>query len=141
MAGDDAGRPAGELINGYTVAQMMSYYLVLTLVDAFTAVAEDDWQIAADIKDGQISQFLLKPIDYLRLSQSLHGRSGRLHDVCNAAGGGVHGISMGLGGGAGQWWRFGVCLTGDISGGITPIFYRLYGGLIGVLGAGCQSNT
>ena len=34
-------------------------------MDALTAVNEDDWQIAADIKDGNISQFLLKPVDYL----------------------------------------------------------------------------
>ena len=46
---------------------MISYYLLVTIVDALTAVNEDDWQIAADIKDGNISQFLLKPIDYLDL--------------------------------------------------------------------------
>src|SRR3954471_19652262 len=52
-------------VAGYTLAQMISYYLIVTIVDALTAVNEDDWQIAADIKDGNISQFLLKPIDYL----------------------------------------------------------------------------
>src|SRR3954463_15948429 len=52
-------------VAGYTIAQMISYYLVVTIVDALTAVTEDDWQIAADIKDGNISQFMLKPIDYL----------------------------------------------------------------------------
>ena len=40
-------------VAGYTLAQMTSYYLVITIVDAFTAVAEDDWQIAGDIKDGK----------------------------------------------------------------------------------------
>ena len=60
-------------IAGYSLAQMISYYLVVTLVDAFTAVAEDDWQIAADIRDGQISQFLLKPIDYLTYRFCLYG--------------------------------------------------------------------
>ena len=49
----------------YSLAEMISYYLLVTLVDALTAVNDDDWQIAADIKDGNISQFLLKPIDYL----------------------------------------------------------------------------
>src|SRR5882672_7487332 len=58
-----AGKETG--VAGYTLAQMISYYLVVTIVDALTAVNEDDWQIAADIKDGNISQFLLKPIDYL----------------------------------------------------------------------------
>lgn len=68
--------PEGD-IGGYTLAQMISYYLLVTLVDALTAVAEDDWQIAADIREGQISQFLLKPIDYLtyRLCLYLSGRT------------------------------------------------------------------
>src|SRR4030095_2422813 len=48
-----------DAIGGYTISQMISYYLILTIVDALTAVNEDDWQIAADIKDGNISQFLI----------------------------------------------------------------------------------
>ena len=61
-----AGKQDGSSVAGYTLAGMLSYYLLVTIVDALTAVTEDDWQIAADIKDGNISQFLLKPIDYLR---------------------------------------------------------------------------
>jgi ABC-2 type transport system permease protein len=67
---------AGD-IGGYSLGQMISYYLVLTIVDALTAVSEDDWQIAADIKDGNISQFLVKPIDYLTYRLCLFG-AGRL---------------------------------------------------------------
>lgn len=55
----------GGDVGGYSLAAMISYYLLVTVVDTLTAVNEDDWQIAADIKDGNISQFLLKPIDYL----------------------------------------------------------------------------
>ena len=51
-------------VAGYSLGAMISYYLLVTIVDTLTAVNEDDWQIAADIKDGNISQFLLKPIDY-----------------------------------------------------------------------------
>jgi len=71
-----AGNGAGTTVGTYTLAQMISYYLLTTVVDALTAVNEDDWQIAADIKDGNISQFLLKPIDYLwyRLCLFLSGR-------------------------------------------------------------------
>src|SRR5687768_16167496 len=58
-------RTEGPELAGYTLAQMISYYLVVTLVDALTAVAEDDWQIAADIREGTINQFIIKPIDYL----------------------------------------------------------------------------
>src|SRR6266581_2455828 len=71
-----AGKESGSEVAGYTLAQMISYYLLVTIVDALTAVNEDDWQIAADIKDGNISQFLLKPIDYLwfRLCLFVSGR-------------------------------------------------------------------
>jgi ABC-2 type transport system permease protein len=63
-------------VAGYTVSGMISYYLIVMIVNALTAVAEDDWQIAADIRDGGISQFLLKPIDYLayRLCLFFSGR-------------------------------------------------------------------
>ena len=71
-----AGKPGGT-VGTYELAQMVSYYLVITIVDALTAVTEDDWQIAADIKDGNISQFLLKPMDYLTYRLCLFG-AGRL---------------------------------------------------------------
>jgi len=71
-----ADKGASGTVGSYSLAQMISYYLLITVVDALTAVNEDDWQIATDIKDGNISQFLLKPIDYLwyRLCLFLSGR-------------------------------------------------------------------
>jgi ABC-2 type transport system permease protein len=72
-----AGKGGDEVaISSYTLSEMISYYLVAQIVDALTAVNEDDWQIAADIKDGLISQFLLKPVDYLwyRLCLFMAGR-------------------------------------------------------------------
>lgn len=71
------GKGGGEaLVGGFTLAEMISYYLVVQVVDAMTAVNEDDWVIASDIKDGLISQFLLKPVDYLwyRLCLFVSGR-------------------------------------------------------------------
>ena len=67
---------ADPSIAGYTLGGMISYYLLVTVVDALTGVTEDDWQIAADIKDGNINQFLLKPIDYMsyRLCLFFSGR-------------------------------------------------------------------
>lgn len=64
-------------VAGYSLAEMISYYLIVTIVDALTGVSDDDWQIASDIKDGNISQFLIKPIDYLTYRLCLFG-SGRL---------------------------------------------------------------
>src|SRR5436190_1345766 len=71
-----SGKGSGATVGPYSFAEMVSYYLLATIVDALTAVNEDDWQIAADIKDGNISQFLLKPIDYLwyRFCLFLSGR-------------------------------------------------------------------
>lgn len=72
-----AGKPGDDLVSRYSLAQMVSYYLILTLVDALTVVAEDDWQIAADIREGTISQFLVRPINYLGYRMTLYfaGRS------------------------------------------------------------------
>ncbi len=79
-----AGKGAGATVATFTLAQMTSYYLIVTLADALTAVNEDDWQIAADIKDGNISQFLLKPVDYLYFRFCLY-LSGRLTYITVAA--------------------------------------------------------
>lgn len=68
-----AGRNDASDVAGYSLAKMISYYLVIMVVDALTAVTDDDWQIAADIKDGNINQFLLKPIDYLTYRLCLFG--------------------------------------------------------------------
>jgi ABC-2 type transport system permease protein len=67
---------SGGTTSGFSEAQMMFYYLLVAVVDVLTAVNEDDWQIAADIREGNISQFLLKPVDYLwyRLSLFFSGR-------------------------------------------------------------------
>ena len=81
----------GTAIAGYTLAQMISYYLLVAVVDVLTAVNEDDWQIAADIREGNISQFLLKPMDYLwyRLCLFLSGRIA-FHGRGGCAAGNLH---------------------------------------------------
>jgi ABC-2 type transport system permease protein len=80
-----AGKSASDPnVAGYTLASMTSYYLLVTIVDALTAVTEDDWQIASDIREGAINQFLLKPIDYLAYRICLFG-AGRLIYVAIAA--------------------------------------------------------
>jgi len=79
-----AGNAGAGDHNGFTEAQMIFYYLLVAVVDVFTAVNEDDWQIAADIREGNISQFLLKPVDYLWYRLSLFV-SGRLAFIAMAA--------------------------------------------------------
>lgn len=78
------GKAEGATLGGWDFSQLVSYYLVVMIVDALTAVTEDDWQIASDIKDGRISQFLLKPVDYLTYRLCLFG-AGRLVYTLSAA--------------------------------------------------------
>jgi len=58
-------------IAGYAFPQMISYFLALVLLDSLASPTEDDFQIAGEIRDGLINQFLLKPIDYLGYRFSL----------------------------------------------------------------------
>jgi ABC-2 type transport system permease protein len=79
-----ATKDAGHQLSGYTQAQMIFYYMMVAIVDVMTAVNEDDWQIAADIREGNISQFLLKPVDYLwyRLCLFFSGRIAYISMAC-----------------------------------------------------------
>ena len=56
---------SNDVVGGYTVSQMVSYYLLVTIIDSLTSVTDDDWQIAADIKDGAVAQLLVRPINYI----------------------------------------------------------------------------
>lgn len=60
-----------EEVGGYAFKGMISYFLALVLLDALTSPTEDDFQIAGEIRDGLINQFLLKPLDYLTYRFSL----------------------------------------------------------------------
>ena len=55
---------SGE-IAGYNFSDMIFYFLVVLLVDNLITPTEDEWQIAAEIREGQISSLLLKPFDFL----------------------------------------------------------------------------
>ena len=120
------GKGAGGVLSGYTEAQMIFYYLLVAVVDVLTAVNEDDWQIAADIREGNISQFLLKPVDYLwyRLCLFFSGRIVFISMACV-----LFRLSGRLGGG---------CPVSDFTyvDSAAPIFHFLYNGDAGVLAAG-----
>src|SRR6185295_5206910 len=62
----------GGGLHGYDYGSMIYYYLLSNLVTP----TEDEWQIAADIREGQINSFLTKPMNYLgyRFSIFLSGR-------------------------------------------------------------------
>src|SRR5918912_1259402 len=66
----------GAGLNGYDYGSMIYYYLLTILVSNLVTPTEDEWQIAADIREGQINSFLTKPMNYLgyRFSIFLSGR-------------------------------------------------------------------
>lgn len=58
-------------IGPYDYSAMIWYFLLIILVDNLVTPTEDEWQIAADIREGQISAFLVKPLNYLAYRFSL----------------------------------------------------------------------
>src|ERR671935_2690082 len=66
----------GGSLHGYDYGSMIYYYLLALLVSNLVTPTEDEWQIAADIREGQINALLTKPMSYLayRFSIFLSGR-------------------------------------------------------------------
>ena len=69
-------REPGGGMHGYTYGSMIYYYLLTIVVSNLVTPTEDEWQIASDIREGQINSFLTKPVNYLayRFSIFLSGR-------------------------------------------------------------------
>src|SRR3981081_4731745 len=55
----------GGALHGYDYGSMIYYYLLMILVSNLVTPTEDEWQIAADIREGQINALLTKPMSYL----------------------------------------------------------------------------
>ena len=58
-------------VGGYDFASMVCYFLLTMLASNLVTPTEDEWQIAADIREGQINSLLVKPINYLGYRFSL----------------------------------------------------------------------
>jgi ABC-2 type transport system permease protein len=61
----------GANIAGYDYSSMIYYFLLTILVENLVTPTEDEWQIASDIRDGQMNAFLTKPMNYLGYRVSL----------------------------------------------------------------------
>ena len=61
-------RESGGGMRGYDYGSMIYYYLLTILVSNLVTPTEDEWQIAADIREGQINSFLTKPMSYLAIA-------------------------------------------------------------------------
>lgn len=54
-----------ETIGGYDFEAMVYYFLLTAFASNLITPTDDEWQIAADIRDGQINALLVKPVNYL----------------------------------------------------------------------------
>jgi ABC-2 type transport system permease protein len=61
----------GAGLHGYDYGSMIYYYLLMLLVSNLVTPTEDEFQIAADIREGQINSFLTKPMSYLGYRTSI----------------------------------------------------------------------
>jgi ABC-2 type transport system permease protein len=75
----------GSDVAGYDYHAMVWYFLLILLVDNLITPTEDEWQIAADIREGQINAFLVKPFDYLGYRFSLYASYRLLYTVMTLA--------------------------------------------------------
>jgi len=56
---------SGRPISGYDYPAMIFYFLLTIFLENLITPTEDEWQIAAEIRDGKISAYLTKPLNYL----------------------------------------------------------------------------
>jgi ABC-2 type transport system permease protein len=59
-------------IEGYDYRGMIFYFLVSVFIDNLITPTEDEWQIAGEIRDGRMSSFLTKPMNYLAYRFTLY---------------------------------------------------------------------
>jgi viologen exporter family transport system permease protein len=55
----------GSSINNFDFATVVFYFLLVLFLDNLIAPSDDEWQVATDIREGQMNGFLVKPINYL----------------------------------------------------------------------------
>ena len=62
----------GGAINGYEYSSMIFYFMLVVFVDNLITPTEDEWQIAGEIRDGRMSTYLIKPMNYLAYRFTLY---------------------------------------------------------------------
>src|SRR6516165_8510267 len=55
----------GSGIGNYDYSSVVFSFLLVLVLDSLITPGDDEWQVAADIRDGQMNAFLVKPMNYL----------------------------------------------------------------------------
>ena len=74
-------RARGQPIAGYDFGAMVFYFLLTLLASNLITPADDEWQIAADIREGQLNALLTKPVNYLGYRTSLFVGNRAIHSA------------------------------------------------------------
>lgn len=53
----------GKSINGYTIEQLIGYYLIVLMISMWMSAVSE--HVEEDIKDGNLSNYIIKPFDYM----------------------------------------------------------------------------
>lgn len=61
----------GQGINTFDYGSVVFYFLLVLFVQGLVTPTDDEWEVANDIREGQISAFIIKPIDYVLYRLSL----------------------------------------------------------------------
>ena len=64
-------RARNQPVAGYDFGSMVFYFLLTLLASNLITPADDEWQIAADIREGQLNALLIKPVNYLSYRTSI----------------------------------------------------------------------
>ncbi len=59
-------------IEGYDYQGMIFYFLITVFIDNLITPTEDEWQIAGEIREGRMSSYLTKPLNYLAYRFTLY---------------------------------------------------------------------
>ena len=68
-------------VGGFDFRMLVAYFLIVLFLDGLVTPKDDEFRVAADIREGQISAFLVKPINYLLYRFSLFTSSRLLFTV------------------------------------------------------------
>ena len=71
----------GGGINNFDYASVVYYFLLVLVLDSLITPGDDEWQVATDIRDGQMNSFLVKPMNYLVYRMALFVSNRLLYTV------------------------------------------------------------
>ncbi|MBV8968706.1 MAG: ABC-2 family transporter protein [Verrucomicrobia bacterium] len=71
----------GEAIGSFDFGAMVYYFLLVMFLNGLITTTDDEWQVATDIREGQLNAYLIKPIDYMIYRFSLFAGNRLLYTV------------------------------------------------------------